>query len=80
MGPSAEEVAAEWQTLLAAAARVDWMHEPTFSPRWFPGFPHRLQFATLTCAPWRWVLVAPNPAAPTGLVNVATGASHPVVW
>jgi adenine deaminase len=56
------------------------MYEPSFSPRWSPGFPERLQFATLTCAPWAWVLVAPNPMAPTGLVNVATGQSHPVVW
>jgi adenine deaminase len=36
------------------------MFEPTFSPRWPRAFPMRLQFATLTCAPWRWVLVAPN--------------------
>ncbi|RVT86788.1 adenine deaminase [Rhodobacteraceae bacterium CCMM004] len=72
----AEEMAA----LRAAAEDIDWHYEPTYSPRWFPGFPERLQFATLTCAPWRWVLVAPNPAAPTGLVNVTTGESHPVVW
>ncbi|MDF2799055.1 MAG: Adenine deaminase, partial [Devosia sp.] len=44
------------------------------------GFPERLAFATLTCAPWRWVLVAPSPLAPQGFVNVATGATHPVVW
>ncbi|MDO9525430.1 MAG: adenine deaminase C-terminal domain-containing protein [Gemmobacter sp.] len=71
---------AEMDHLYAEAAKIDWMYEPTFSPRWSAGFPERLQFATLTCAPWRWVLVAPNDAAPTGLVNVQTGASHPVVW
>ena len=49
-------------------------------PRWCPGFPERLIFATLTCAPWRWVLVAPSPLAPEGFVNVATGETHPVVW
>lgn len=76
----AETYDAEWQAFLAQAQTIDWMYEPTFSPRWSPGFPERLQFATLTCAPWRWVLVAPNPMAPTGLVNVATGQSHPVVW
>lgn len=76
----AAAVAADWRAMLDAAEAVAWHYEPTFSPRWHPGFPHRLQFATLTCAPWRWVLVAPNPAAPTGLVNVATGRSHPVVW
>lgn len=76
----AEAYDAEWQAFLAQAQKIDWMYEPTFSPRWSPGFPERLQFATLTCAPWAWVLVAPNPMAPTGLVNVATGQSHPVVW
>lgn len=76
----AEVLDAQMKRLYAAAEKIDWLYEPTFSPRWFPGFPERLQFATLTCAPWRWVLVAPNDAAPQGLVNVATGASHPVVW
>ena len=76
----AEALDAEWWAFLAAADKIDWFYEPSSSPRWGPGFPERLQFATLTCAPWRWVLVAPNDAAPTGLVNVATGESHPVVW
>jgi adenine deaminase len=76
----AEALDADMQALYAAAREIDWMYEPTFSPRWFPGFPERLQFATLTCAPWRWVLVAPSERAPTGFVNVATGESHPVVW
>jgi len=71
---------AEMQALYAAAAEVDWMYEPTFHPRWFPGFPERLIFATLTCAPWQWVLVAPCEQAPLGFVNVQTGEAHPVVW
>lgn len=70
----------EMQELYAAAENIDWMYEPTFTPRWWPGFPERLAFATLTCAPWRWVLVAPSPLAPEGFVNVATGETHPVVW
>ena len=77
---SAEALDAEMQQLYAAAATIEWLYEPTFSPRWYPGFPERLQFATLTCAPWRWVLVAPSEAAPEGFVNVATGETHPVVW
>ena len=77
---SAQEYDADMQKLYAEAAKVDWLYEPTFSPRWFPGFPERLQFATLTCAPWRWVLVAPTDAIPQGFVNVQTGQSHPVVW
>ncbi|MBZ9938912.1 amidohydrolase family protein [Mesorhizobium sp. BR1-1-16] len=76
----AEVLDAEMQALSAEGAKIDWMYEPTFSPRWWPGFPERLSFATLTCAPWRWVLVAPSPLAPEGFVNVATGATHPVVW
>jgi adenine deaminase len=76
----AEALDAEMQALYAAAKRIDWMFEPTFHPRWFPGFPERLIFATLTCAPWRWVLVAPCAQAPEGFVNVQTGQAHPVVW
>jgi adenine deaminase len=76
----AAELDAEMRALYAEGEKVDWMYEPTFSPRWWPGFPERLAFATLTCAPWRWVLVAPSPLAPQGFVNVATGQVHPVVW
>ena len=75
-----EALDAEMQALYAEAAKVDWMYEPTFHPRWFPGFPERLIFATLTCAPWQWVLVAPCEQAPLGFVNVQTGEAHPVVW
>ncbi|HEY4202048.1 MAG TPA: adenine deaminase C-terminal domain-containing protein [Devosiaceae bacterium] len=76
----AAELDADMQALYAAAEKVDWMYEPTFRPRWYPGFPERLMFATLTCAPWTWVLVAPSPLAPEGFVNVQTGKTHPIVW
>ena len=76
----AEELDAEMQALYAEGEKVDWMYEPTFRPRWYPGFPERLMFATLTCAPWTWVLVAPCEQAPQGFVNVQTGETHPVVW
>ena len=76
----AEELDAEMQHLYAEARKVDWMYEPTFRPRWNPGFPERLMFATLTCAPWTWVLVAPCEQAPQGFLNVQTGEAHPVVW
>lgn len=75
-----EVLDAEMQALYAAAEGIDWMYEPTFHPRWFPGFPERLIFATLTCAPWRWVLVAPCEQAPQGFVNVQSGETHPVIW
>ena len=74
------ELDAEMQHLYAEGEKIEWMYEPTFSPRWFPGFPERLAFATLTCAPWRWVLVAPSERAPLGFVNVETGKTHPIVW
>jgi adenine deaminase len=73
-----EALDAETQALYAAAATIDWMYEP--SDGWKPGFPERLIFATLTCSPWRWVLVAPCDRAPNGFVNVQTGETHPVVW
>jgi adenine deaminase len=76
----AEAVDADMQRLYAEAKKVEWMYEPTFRPRWYPGFPERLMFATLTCAPWTWVLVAPCDQAPNGFVNVQTGETHPVVW
>lgn len=76
----AEALTEEMDTLYAAAERVDWMWEPTSSPRWAPGFPERLAFATLTCAPWAWALVAPSDHAPDGFVNVRDGRTHPVVW
>jgi adenine deaminase len=75
-----EELHEEMQALYRAGEKIDWMYKPTFSPRWWAGFPERLAFATLTCAPWRWVLVAPGPRAPEGFVNVQTGRTHPVVW
>jgi len=76
----AAELDAEMAELYRQGETIEWMYEPTFSPRWWPGFPERLAFATLTCAPWRWVLVAPSPLAPDGFVNVQTGETHPIVW
>ena len=76
----AEELDADMQRLYRAAAAVDWMYEPSAYIGWQPGFPEVLAFATLTCAPWSWVLVAPHPDAPSGFVNVQTGESRPVVW
>ena len=75
-----EQVLSDMQALYAEGRKVDWMYEPTYRPRWYPGFPERLMFATLTCAPWSWVLVAPCEQAPLGFINVQTGQAHPVVW
>ncbi|MEO1314624.1 MAG: adenine deaminase C-terminal domain-containing protein, partial [Pseudomonadota bacterium] len=75
----AEDLARDMEALWEAGEAVTWMYEPSFHPRWGPSFPERLAFATLTCSPWHWNLVAPSEAAPEGLVNVRTGAAHPVV-
>lgn len=77
---TAEAFDAENQAFLARAAEVTWMYQPAAMNRWKPGFPEFLIFATLTCSPWRWVLVAPSRLAPNGFVNVQTGETHPVVW
>jgi adenine deaminase len=76
----AEALDAEMQALYAKAAGMEWMYAPSALHLWEPGFPEFLKFATLTCAPWRWVLVAPTPALPEGFVNVQTGATHSIVW
>jgi adenine deaminase len=77
---SPEALDTEMQALYRAAEKIDWIYEPTYRPRWYPGFPERLMAATLTCSPWTWVLVAPSPLAPEGFVNVSTGETHPIVW
>jgi len=76
----AEALASDMAALYAAGEKIDWMFEESFHPRWAPGFPERLAFATLTCSPWRWNLVAPSHHAPQGFVQVQTGETHPVVW
>jgi len=70
----------EMQAFYRAAGKVEWMYQPSALNLWKPGFPEFLKFATLTCSPWRWVLVAPSKAAPEGFVNVQTGETHKVVW
>ena len=77
---SAEALDTEMQAFYRAAAQVTWMYKPSALNLWKPGFPEFLIFATLTCSPWRWVLVAPSKLAPEGFVNVQTGQTHRVVW
>lgn len=76
----AEAFDAEMQAFYRAAEAVEWMYRPSSLNLWKPGFPEFLKFATLTCSPWRWVLVAPSKLAPKGFVNVQTGETHEVVW
>jgi adenine deaminase len=76
----AEDFDADMKAFLARAEEVDWVYAPAAMNRWKPGFPEFLIFATLTCSPWRWVLVAPSELCPEGFVNVQTGEMHKVVW
>jgi adenine deaminase len=77
---SAEALDAEMQEFYRAAGAITWMYSPSALNLWKPGFPEFLIFATLTCSPWRWVLVAPSKLAPNGFVNVQSGETHKVVW
>jgi adenine deaminase len=76
----AEAFDTDMQAFLKRAEDVTWMYQPAAMNRWKPGFPEFLIFATLTCSPWRWVLVAPSRLAPNGFVNVQTGQTHPIAW
>lgn len=76
----AEAYDADMQKFYKAAEAIEWMYKPGGDNLWKPGFPEHLRFATLTCSPWRWVLVAPSEACPEGFVNVQTGETHKVVW
>ena len=69
----AREVANEIDAMYAAAEEMEWLGEA-------PGWPKRMIFAFLTASPWKWALVAPYEGNPEGLVNVATGETHPVAW
>ena len=67
--------------LYAEADKMEWFRgakSPLLTNA--PGLPRRMVFATLTCTPWHWVLVAPTEEIPNGFVNATTGESHPVVW
>ena len=75
----AEAFTAEMDALLHEAEKMRWFSDCKH-PFWVDGFPARMIFATLTCTPWRWCLVAPSPACPEGFINVATGKTHPIVW
>lgn len=76
----ADAFAEAMMAFLKRAEEVDWVYAPAAMNRWKPGFPEFLIFATLTCSPWRWVLVAPSELCPTGFVNVQTGEVRDVVW
>ena len=77
---TAEAYDADMQAFYRAAEQVEWMYLAGGDNLWKPGIPEHLKFATLSCSPWRWVLVAPSSVCPHGFVNVQTGEQRKVVW
>jgi adenine deaminase len=68
----ADQVAGELEHLWAEGDKMEWLGTP--------GLPKRMIGGFLTCTPWHWVLMAPSPQAPEGLIDVTTGRTHDVVW
>jgi adenine deaminase len=68
----AAEVGAELEHLWAEGDKMEWFGSP--------GIPKRMIGGFITCTPWHWVLLVPNPKFPSGLVDVTTGRTHDVVW
>jgi adenine deaminase len=80
-----EVVATDLNDFWTKVATIKWLGVP--KPWGDPGYAaaatnriYRQIFATLTCTPWKWVLVAPWTDCTSGLRNVLTGECHKVVW
>jgi len=82
-----EEVGKDFQDFWKEVDKLDWFasgsaSDPNYDAVGMSSLKRQI-FATLTCTPWVWVLVAPftEPVAcPSGFVNVVTGKCSPVVW
>jgi adenine deaminase len=68
----AREVADDLKNFWIAMSTYEWLGSGISGIK-------RQIFATLTCQPWRWVLVAPFENCPSGFVNVTAGECRPVV-
>jgi adenine deaminase len=63
--------------------QMEWMEKPVARIQQFLGVEHiteALCYGFLTCPPWIWTFIPPTDSVPEGLVNIRTGATHPVVW
>jgi len=69
---SGQDEGADLEHLWAEGDKMEWFGAP--------GIPKRMIAGFLTCTPWHWVLMAPSPQAPQGLIDVTTGHTHDVVW
>ena len=80
-----EVVAQDLNDFWAKVATIHWLGvgKPFDDPGYAAAATYRVYrqiFATLTCTPWKWVLVAPWADCKSGLRNVLTGECHAVVW
>ncbi|MBU0650215.1 amidohydrolase family protein [Patescibacteria group bacterium] len=77
------EVAEDFETFWNSAVGMSWLSsQPVESPAYTSAglsAAKSARFQTLTCQPWKWVLVAPFEDCPSGFVNVTTGECREVV-
>ncbi len=66
------EAAASLENLSAKSDALQWIGRP--------GFPSKIIYAMITCAPFTWRLVVPYSGNTSGLVQVQTGQTMPAVW
>ncbi len=79
-----QETAADEIAFWNTVEQFEWLtsvpkDSPAYGSEWLNQLKWQI-FATLTCTPWKWVLVAPFEGCPSGFVNVTTGECSPVVW
>jgi adenine deaminase len=80
---TAEAFAKDLLHMRAEMDKMEWLEKPVFRLQQFLGVEHvteALCYGFLTCPPWVWVFIPPTDAVAQGLVNIQTGATHPVVW
>ena len=65
-----------------AAASMENLYSKSDALEWIgaPGYPRRVIAAMITCSPYTWRLVVPYPGNPSGLVQLQTGKTMPIVW
>ncbi|WP_269526413.1 adenine deaminase C-terminal domain-containing protein [Coraliomargarita parva] len=67
----AKVVAKELETLYEAADQVEWINNT--------GFAKGVRYCLITCSPFTWRLIIPTEEVPSGLINLVTGETMPIV-
>lgn len=79
----AEAFAKNLDQMHAEMDKMEWLDEERHWIQDFLGVDYLtevLNYGFLTCPPWYWVQIPPTDSVPEGLLNIRTGATHPVVW